>query len=96
MSQRALRTGFDTSQPKRLHLNNFLFGPWSASWKDILRVLSRPKIKDHNIGEQPLPLDTVIVNARVQARLSAIDTRAKVVPPRATRKQRNAPSLDST
>jgi hypothetical protein len=78
-----------------LHLNNFWFGPWSASWKDILRVLSRPKIKDHNIGEQPLPLDTVIVNARVQARLSAIDTRAKLVP-RATQKQRNDPSLDST
>jgi hypothetical protein len=59
-------------------------------------VLSRPKIQDHNIGEQPLPLDTVIVNARVQARLSSIDTRAKLVPSCATRKQRNDPSLDST
>jgi hypothetical protein len=38
----------------------------------------------------------VLLDAGVQSRLSAIDTRAKLVPERATRKQRNNPSLDNT
>ena len=58
--------------------------------------LEPAQIKYHKIGEQPLPLDTVLVNARVQARLSSINTRAKLAPSCATRKQRNDPSLDST
>jgi hypothetical protein len=36
---------------------------------------------------------TMIVNARVQVRLGAIDVRAKLVAQRAARKQRNDPSL---
>jgi hypothetical protein len=42
-------------------------------------------IKDHDLDVQGLTLDTVIVNPRVQARLSAIDARAKRGPQRATR-----------
>jgi hypothetical protein len=38
----------------------------------------------------------VIVDAGVQARLSTIDTRAQLVPERATRKQRNNPALRNT
>jgi hypothetical protein len=52
--------------------------------------------EDHDLGTQPLPLDIVIVNARVKARLSTIDPRAKLVPERATRKPGNSPSLHGT
>jgi hypothetical protein len=41
--------------------------------------------QDHDIDAQRLALDIVIVNPSVQARLSAIDARAKRVPQRATR-----------
>jgi hypothetical protein len=47
------------------------------------------------IGEQPSALVTVIVNARVQARLRVIDTRAQPVSQCATRKQRNNQTLDN-
>jgi hypothetical protein len=42
---------------------------------------------------RPLPLDVVIMDASVQARLSAIEARAKPVPERSTRKERDKPSL---
>jgi hypothetical protein len=44
-------------------------------------------------GAQQLPSDVVLVDARVQSRLSTIDARAKLVPELATRNQRNNPSL---
>jgi hypothetical protein len=44
-------------------------------------------------GMQPLLLDVVIMDARVQVRLSTIDARAQPVAERATRQQRNDPAL---
>jgi hypothetical protein len=38
----------------------------------------------------------VLVDAGVQSRLSTVNTRAKLVPERATRKQRNNSSLHNT
>ena len=50
----------------------------------------------HDPARKPLLLYMVIMDAGVQARLSAIDARAKLVSERATRKQRNDPSLRHT
>jgi hypothetical protein len=57
--------------------------------------LAAPEVwlADLSVEESQLQPLTVVVNARVQARLGAIDARAKLVPERATWKEWNDPSL---
>jgi hypothetical protein len=65
-----------------------------SHWSGYAGVTAVTVIRNFFDSREPQlrPL-AVIVNARVQVRLGAIDARAKLAPKRATRKQGNDPSL---
>jgi hypothetical protein len=58
-----------------------------------LATSSAPASWADQVGVHGLPAVTMIMEARMKARLSTIDARAKPGTKRATRKQRNDPSL---